>query len=61
MCCALAGREFGEADVCLKNGLCANYLITNDDEFWRESCTDKSWQNESCLKLCITGVGMENT
>ena len=55
MCCAVQ-RSSG-FDVCQKNGLCSNTLI-GEDEFWRESCTDRSWFSESCLKLCIDGVGV---
>ena len=56
MCCAIQGRPDGTNDICEKDGLCASELIPTD-EFWRESCTDPLWQSESCLKLCITGVG----
>ena len=56
MCCAVR-RDGGSADECEKNGLCSNPLIDAND-FWRESCTDRSWQSESCLKLCIDGKGV---
>ena len=56
MCCAVR-RDGGSADECEKNGLCSNPLIDVND-FWRESCTDQSWQSESCLKLCIDGKGV---
>ena len=56
MCCAVR-RDGGSADECEKNGLCSNPLIDAND-FWRESCTDQSWQSESCLKLCIDGKGV---
>ena len=55
MCCAIR-RDGGSADICEKNGLCGNPLIDQND-FWRESCTDQSWQSESCLKLCVNGEG----
>ena len=54
MCCAV--QRSGGEDVCQKNGLCSNVII-GEDNFWRESCTDRSWNSESCLKLCIEGVG----
>jgi len=56
MCCAIQNRDPVSIDVCGKNGLCGNGLISNTS-FWRESCTDPTWQSESCLKLCITGLG----
>lgn len=54
MCCAIQGRSSNGHDICEKNGLCGNAAIGNTS-FWRESCTDRTWQSESCLKLCITG------
>ena len=54
MCCAI-NRSPGY-DICQKDGLCGNAMI-GEDEFWRESCTDRSWSSGSCLKLCIDGVG----
>jgi len=56
MCCALQNRDTDTYDNCVKNGLCGNKGIGNTS-FWRESCTDHTWQSESCLKLCITGLG----
>ena len=56
MCCAIQKPNYSENDSCEKNGLCGNAKI-GDNTFWRESCTDPTWQSESCLKLCITGLG----
>ena len=33
-------------------GLC----VDSDDVIWRESCSDRSWESPSCLKLCAEGV-----
>jgi hypothetical protein len=50
MCCAL-GRA-ANINECLGNGLCYQ---TNTGWIWRESCTDPTWQDPSCLKLCTDG------
>ena len=57
MCCAIQGRSSTGHDTCNKNGLCSNQGNIGNSSFWRESCTDMTWQSESCLKLCITGLG----
>lgn len=45
MCCATW-------DVCVTQlGLCYN---EGNQLWWRESCTDSSWQSEHCVKLFLT-------
>jgi hypothetical protein len=51
MCCAL-GRTINNINECLGNGLCYQ---ENNGELWRESCTDPTWRDPSCLKLCLDG------
>ena len=48
MCC---GHYNG--DSCRSDGLCTD----GAGNLWRESCGDQTWQNSSCLKLCVDGVG----
>ena len=58
MCCAT--NRTSHPDECLSNGLCHNSCVSTDlcggstrGTYWRESCTDSSWQSEFCLKqLC---------
>lgn len=53
MCCRW-NTDVGP-DTCRRDGLCANEgSITL---LWRESCTDPTWQDEGCLKLCYEGMG----
>ena len=53
MCCAWSGNT----DICLPNGLCYN---TGFKLYWRESCTDQTWQDPACIKLFVTGAGQSN-
>ncbi|EQB52347.1 hypothetical protein CGLO_08031 [Colletotrichum gloeosporioides Cg-14] len=59
MCCNIKN-----GDRCEANGLCWNNV---DKKFWRESCTDPTWQSPKCLKLCISddyqsdGIGATGT
>lgn len=51
MCC----NTFS-GDTC-QDGLCWNPI---GKVYWRESCTDPTWQSPKCLKLCIdSNKGME--
>jgi hypothetical protein len=58
MCCAT--NRASQADECLANGLCHNPCVSADlcggstgGKYWRESCTDSSWESEFCLnQLC---------
>jgi hypothetical protein len=52
MCCA-TNRTSG-ADSCLPNGLCVTFGSGN---FWRESCTDKTWKSPACVRLCTDDNG----
>jgi hypothetical protein len=49
MCCAL-GRPVYHPNTCLGNGLCEDVAT---GWIWRESCTDPTWQDPRCLKLCM--------
>lgn len=58
VCCGLnhqgAGRPQVANDVCESNGLCQNFEAydgTNEGEklWWRQGCTDPTWQSEFCL------------
>ncbi len=49
MCCRLPGPN-GQ-DTCQSNGLCKDA----SGQYWRESCTDRSWQSPNCIKLCVDG------
>jgi len=49
MCCAL-GRPVLHINSCLGNGLCED---VSTGWIWRESCTDPTWQDPRCLKLCM--------
>ena len=38
---------------CRSDGLCAD---AGNDALWRTACTDPTWQNPECIKLCINGT-----
>ncbi len=44
-CCLLDGDQ--PRDLCASTGLCINNGILR-----REFCTDKTWQNPACVKVC---------
>lgn len=54
MCCATNRDSL--PDTCLANGLCHNPCKNQDDcsnipgRYWRESCTDPSWNSPFCLR-----------
>jgi hypothetical protein len=57
-CCGInhsgAGHTGIADDTCESNGLCANFeAFTGDNEgmkmYWRQGCTDPTWQSEYCL------------
>ncbi|KAK6363338.1 hypothetical protein TWF730_000774 [Orbilia blumenaviensis] len=53
MCCAIANRGSG-ADICLSNGLCSGATADGVGRaLWRESCTDPTWEDPACLKICL--------
>jgi hypothetical protein len=65
VCCGTnhqgAGQLLVANDVCDPNGLCQNFEAfdgTNQGvkNWWRQGCTDPTWQSESCLKnVCNFG------
>ena len=50
MCCA-----FGNGDLCTAGGLCLN-----GGRYWRDGCTDPTWQDPGCVKLCLCTLTREN-
>ncbi|KAB8216557.1 hypothetical protein BDV33DRAFT_178682 [Aspergillus novoparasiticus] len=48
MCCGI-----GWGDTCQADGLC---LGTNEQRY-RGSCTDSTWQSDKCLGLCLNEGG----
>lgn len=46
VCCA-------KWDTCLPNGLCQSGF---DQDFWRETCTKKNWDEGGCQELCSNEV-----
>ena len=57
MCCK---TDANFDDVCNPNGLCSrphNPGLGEEQGLLRSTCTDPSWTSDSCLKLCITGIG----
>ena len=55
MCCATGpGRHAeGNADRCVEQGLCYSDALKL---YWRESCTDQTWQDPACIKLFVNGT-----
>lgn len=54
MCCYPSGDQ---ARSCRSDGLC--YHIPSDT-VWRRSCTDRTWKSSKCIKLYVSGIGMQN-
>ena len=40
-------------DSCRSDGLC---VPADNQGLWRNTCTDPTWQDPACVKLCITGT-----
>lgn len=60
MCCA-TNRTSKDTDRCISNGLCYDPCTTTGEcgdtfigEYWRESCTDRSWKSPFCLQGVCT-------
>lgn len=57
MCCGTNHTQATLDDTCLPNGLCQTRGANADAMFWRESCTDPTWNSPLCLKgFCNSGV-----
>lgn len=57
MCCGTNHTQRSLDDTCLPNGLCQTREANVDAMYWRESCTDPTWNSPFCLKgFCDTGV-----
>ena len=55
MCCRQSSPgETGE--ICRPDGLCSD----DSGEIWRNGCTDQTWQDPACVKLCTSGTGKED-
>ncbi|KAF2667654.1 hypothetical protein BT63DRAFT_480588 [Microthyrium microscopicum] len=52
MCCA-TNRTTANVNGCRTDGLCWEIETQN---VWRESCTDATWKDPSCVKLCTAGI-----
>ncbi|KAL9043723.1 MAG: hypothetical protein Q9214_003101, partial [Letrouitia sp. 1 TL-2023] len=52
MCCRISST-----DTCRPDGLCDSAW---DGKVWRDYCTDPTWEDPSCVKLCVDGVGWSN-
>jgi hypothetical protein len=58
MCCELGVSDNNNGDVCGSGstyGLCG----VTGQQLSRGSCTDPTWKDPACLKLCIEGTGMQ--
>src|ERR1700760_2952976 len=51
MCCAL-NRTSSVVNSCRSDNLCAD---ADNNVLWRESCTDPTWQDPACIRLCFEG------
>ncbi|KAF2872968.1 hypothetical protein BDV95DRAFT_362154 [Massariosphaeria phaeospora] len=69
MCCALRHEENNHEgnvnDVCDPNGLCQNWFEPDGTGprpmiWWREGCTDESWQSPFCLRGVCDGGQFDN-
>ena len=52
MCCGT--NRGNDVNKCRPDGLCDQ---VDDGAIWRESCTDPTWKDPSCLQLCNSGTG----
>jgi hypothetical protein len=50
MCCRTQEEGGDPADVCLSSGLCSN-TQGNTTTYWRESCTDPTWESPYCVAI----------
>ncbi|KAG9236063.1 hypothetical protein BJ875DRAFT_527337 [Amylocarpus encephaloides] len=57
MCCAL-NRTIPGADSCTPNGLC-----NNNGQYYRDFCTDPTWESPNCLSntICADGEDAKGT
>ena len=58
MCCATntSTIPLENIDTCNSDGLC---IPDDNNGVWRKLCTDPTWKDPACVKLCITGDGMD--
>lgn len=50
----------GRNDECLTNGLCRPLgADPTSNEFWRDSCTDRTWLSDACPKYCYNSTTSE--
>ena len=53
MCCRTWGPGDFTLDVC-EGSFCRN---GRTEALWRESCSDPTWESDSCIKLCTDDTG----
>ena len=66
MCCATKCTQ--HQDLCQSNGLCFNACTYDGDydsrvfgQYWRQSCTDQSWESPLCLReVCTNSTVSQN-
>lgn len=63
MCCGTnrGSKSAATPDTCLQNGLCQNIATDQrsgnpSTSYWREGCSDKTWNSPYCLKGICTSV-----
>jgi hypothetical protein len=59
MCCA-TNRNNSYTNICRSDDLCIETGTTEfpgSNHIWREGCTDPTWKDPACLKLCVSGLG----
>jgi hypothetical protein len=54
MCCRTNDTN---ADTCATEPNLLGLCMTKDEDFWRESCTDKQWKDDQCVQLCLNTDG----
>lgn len=55
MCCC---TNDDNADTCAQSEQVRGLCITEAQEIWRGCCTDKDWNSEGCIKLCMGIYGV---
>jgi len=45
MCC-----DVGNGDRCTPEGVC----LSGSNGYWRDMCTDQTWQAPECIKMCLS-------
>jgi hypothetical protein len=56
MCCR-TNDNAATADVCATRPECIGLFVWRNQDFWRESCTDRRFQSEGCVRMCMDDYG----